>query len=71
LLVSNICELTDTIYKFHSQLATYDDFDDAVVVNGPAGLSNGLVSSKVSSFVNANLKKLKVLIEILLMDSDF
>jgi hypothetical protein len=50
------------IYKFHSQLATYDDFDDdAVDVNGPAGLSNGLVSSKVSQFVSANLKKLKVL----------
>lgn len=44
----------------NGQLATYDDFDDAVVVNGPAGLSNGLVSSKVSPFVNANLKKLKV-----------
>jgi hypothetical protein len=50
------------IYKFHSQLATYDDFDDdAVDVNGPAGLSNGLVSSKVSQFVSADLKKLKVL----------
>jgi hypothetical protein len=50
------------IYKFHSQLATYDDFDDdAVDVNGPAGLSNGLVSSKVSQFVSANMKKLKVL----------
>lgn len=40
----------------NGQLATYDDFDDAVVVNGPAGL----VSSKVSPFANANLKKLKV-----------
>lgn len=51
-----------TIYKFHSQLATYDDFDDdAINVNGTAGLSNGHVSSKVSQFVNANLKKLKVL----------
>ncbi|CAK8577573.1 unnamed protein product [Lathyrus sativus] len=45
----------------NGQLATYDDFDDdAVNVNGTAGLSNGLVSSKVSPFVNANLKKLKV-----------
>ncbi|WJX50419.1 hypothetical protein P8452_36723 [Trifolium repens] len=45
----------------NGQLATYDDFDDdAVDVNGPAGLSNGLVSSKVSQFVSANLKKLKV-----------
>lgn len=44
----------------NGQLASYEDFDDAVVVNGPAGLSNGLVSSKVSPFVNANLKKLKV-----------
>lgn len=50
------------IYKFHSQLATYDDFDDdAVNVNGTAGLSNGRVSGKVSEFVNANLKKFKVL----------
>ncbi|XP_045833030.1 something about silencing protein 10 isoform X1 [Trifolium pratense] len=45
----------------NGQLATYDDFDDdAVGVNGPAGMSNGLVSSKVSPFVSANLKKLKV-----------
>ncbi|KAL5054098.1 hypothetical protein RYX36_034780 [Vicia faba] len=45
----------------NGQLATYDDFDDdAVNVNGTAGLSNGHVSSKVSQFVNANLKKLKV-----------
>ncbi|GAU46099.1 hypothetical protein TSUD_95710 [Trifolium subterraneum] len=45
----------------NGQLATYDDFDDdAVGVNGPAGLSNGLVSSKVSQFVGANMKKLKV-----------
>jgi hypothetical protein len=51
-----------TIYKFHSQLATYDDFDDDVVdVKGPAGLSNVLVSCKVSQFINANMKKLKVL----------
>jgi hypothetical protein len=51
-----------TIYKFHSQLATYDDFDDDVVdVKGPAGLSNVLVSRKVSQFINANMKKLKVL----------
>ncbi|XP_058750582.1 protein THALLO [Vicia villosa] len=45
----------------NGQLATYDDFDDdAINVNGTAGLSNGHVSSKVSQFVNANLKKLKV-----------
>ncbi|WJX44316.1 hypothetical protein P8452_31306 [Trifolium repens] len=45
----------------NGQLATYDDFDDdAVDVNGPAGLSNGFVSSKVSQFVSANMKKLKV-----------
>jgi len=37
----------------------YDDFDDAEVVNGPAGLSNG--SSKASQFINAKLKKVKVL----------
>lgn len=48
--------------KFHSQLATYDDFDDdAVDVKGPAGQSKGL-SRKISQFVNANyLKKPKVL----------
>lgn len=48
--------------KFHSQLETYEDFDDdAVGVMGPAKLSNGLGSSKVSQFLNANLKKPKVL----------
>ncbi|WJX65045.1 hypothetical protein P8452_49749 [Trifolium repens] len=44
----------------NSQLATYDDFDDDVVdVKGPAGLSNVLVSRKVSQFINANMKKVK------------
>ncbi|XP_061373441.1 protein THALLO isoform X2 [Gastrolobium bilobum] len=43
----------------NGQLETYDDFDDdAVDVKGAA--SNGPVSSKVSKFLNANLKKPKV-----------
>lgn len=43
----------------NGQLETYDDFDDdAVDVKGAARLVNG--SSKVSQFLNANLKKPKV-----------
>lgn len=49
------------IYKFHSQLETYDDFnDDTVDANGKATLINGSDSKKVSQFLNA-MKKPKVL----------
>lgn len=49
-------------YKFHSQLETYDDFnDDTEDVNGEGRLINGSSYKKVSQFLNANMKKPKVL----------
>lgn len=49
-------------YKFHSQLETYDDFnDDTMDANGEARLINGYGSKQVSQFLNANMKKPKVL----------
>ncbi|TKY59141.1 Something about silencing protein 10 [Spatholobus suberectus] len=45
----------------NGQLETYDDFnDDAVDANGEARLINGSGSKKVSQFLNANVKKPKV-----------
>jgi hypothetical protein len=63
LLVYNVWELTGNLHIFRSQFATYDDFDDNAVVDvkRPTGLSNGFVSCKVSQFIKANRKKLKVL----------
>jgi len=49
-------------YKFHSQLETYDDFnDDTADVNEETRLINGSSYKKVSQFLNANMKKPKVL----------
>lgn len=43
-------------------LETYDDFnDDTMDANGEARLINGSVSKRVSQFLNANMKKPKVL----------
>jgi len=63
LLVYNVWELTGNLQIFHSQFATYNDFDDDAVVDvkKPTGLSNCSVSCKVSQFIKANRKKLKVL----------
>jgi len=48
-------------FKFHSQLETYDDFnDDSMDVNEEATLINGSSYKKVSQFLNANMKKPKV-----------
>ena len=59
LLVSNFYELISNLL-FCRQLETFDDFDDdAVDVKGAAGLVNS--SNKVSEYLNANLKKPKVL----------
>lgn len=49
-------------YKFHSQLETYDDFnDDTEDVTREGRLINGSSYKKVSQFLNANMKKPKVL----------
>ncbi|OIW10160.1 hypothetical protein TanjilG_27911 [Lupinus angustifolius] len=58
LLVSNIWNLL-AVYQFHRQLERRDDFDDdAADVKGGGRWVNG--SSKVSQFLNANLKKPKL-----------
>ena len=50
--------------KFHSQLESYDDFnDDTVDAKGEARLTNGSDSKIVSQFLSGNMKKPKVQLE--------